>query len=76
MSKQPQPETTITAPYADSAAGYCPRHLDVQLAGDQPRRCRRLLDGLIAAGACLANGRPVKSPADAVRWLVDQLPAA
>lgn len=52
---------------------YRPTHVEARLDPAQARVLRRLLDGLDQAGARLRNGRRVGSPADSVRWLLEQL---
>lgn len=53
---------------------YLTEHVDVQLDCTRQRRgLRRLWIGLVELRAVLADGRPVKSHADAVRWLCEQL---
>jgi len=54
--------------------GYVPRHVDVQLDKEQGSKLARLLKGLDAENARLANGRRVINRVDAVRWLIEQIP--
>jgi len=55
-------------------AAYMSSHVEVRRL-DVPQRTalRRLRNGLNAAGARLANTKFVESPADAVRWLLEQI---
>jgi hypothetical protein len=65
---------TITLPIGTIAPGvFVSRHVDVQLKGAQARAMRRLFEGLLDQGAKLANGRRVASPADAIRYVLEQL---
>ncbi len=53
--------------------GYCQRHVDVQLNSSQGATMRSLLVGLQREGAHLANFRPVVTPADVVRWILESV---
>ena len=68
---------SIEAPLAaDAGGGYLSRHLEVgRLTLGQRTAQRRLLVGLIHAGERLAGGQPVRSNADAWRWVLEQLVA-
>jgi len=63
----------IKIPLAEQRSGYCARHVDVQLSGAQPETLRRIVDGLDASQARLKNGKRVTTPAEAVRWLIEQV---
>lgn len=52
---------------------FVSRHVEVQLSREQARAMRRLYEGLMNTNARLASGRRVKSPADAVRFILEQL---
>lgn len=51
---------------------YITRHVEVQLDHSQACTLRRLVEGLDASGARLANGKRVTAAADVVRWLLEQ----
>lgn len=54
--------------------GYLTRHVEVARLGPRQRRTlRELYEGLRSSGERLANGKPIESAADAVRWLLDEL---
>lgn len=53
--------------------GYTPQHLDVILSAKQGSALRRLTMGMEQAGARLERGAPVRSHADAVRFLLEQV---
>jgi hypothetical protein len=64
----------IEIPVADFPADcYLSRHVQAQLDATQRIGLRRLSAGLAATDARLKNGRPVKSKADAIRWLLERL---
>jgi hypothetical protein len=52
--------------------GYRRRHIDVKLDSGASEFVTRLFRGLNEGDARLASGRHVTSPADAVRWLLEQ----
>ena len=66
---------TIEIPLAvDAGNGYLSRHVDVgRLSAVQKTSLRRLTLGLVAAEERLENGVPVRTNADAVRWVLEQL---
>ncbi|MGA2032317.1 MAG: hypothetical protein ABSG68_08690 [Thermoguttaceae bacterium] len=54
--------------------GYLPKHIEVNnLSMAQRLSLRRMLAGLDAAGARLANSRRVTTTPDVLRWLLEQL---
>ncbi len=53
--------------------GYVSRHVDAQLTRDQGAAFRRFCIGLTERNEKLANGKPVFSNADALRWFCEQL---
>lgn len=66
----------IVVPVAAPPSGaYRQRHIDVHLDATQAEGLRRIFDGLQAAAAKLGNGRFINSPADAVRWVLERVPA-
>jgi len=48
-------------------------HVDVRLSGEGLERFRELHAGLIDKSAKLANGRPVVTKPDAIKWLLENL---
>jgi hypothetical protein len=64
---------TIEAPLGSfSADDYLSRHVEIQLDTRQRQNLRRLLNGLRTSGEKLANGRPVATNSDVVKWLLEQ----
>lgn len=69
--------TTIAAPVAElNARAHRPRHVEVNLTARQGEGLQILRDGLYERSARLANGKPIASNADAIRWWLEQLPEA
>lgn len=65
---------TITIPTAEPPkGGYISQHCDVQLDRDQARTLRRIVEGLDRQQATTKNGKRVLKPADAVRWMLENL---
>lgn len=65
----------FNCPIADARPDeYAPRHLDVQLTTRQSIAMQRLFIGLDRDGARLLNDRRVVTAADAIRWLLEQVP--
>ena len=65
---------TIEFPIVDlNPEHYQARHVEVQLDGRQRASLSRLRAGLESGHLKLANGKPVWSNADAVRWLIEQV---
>lgn len=59
-------------PLADlNPAEYSQRHIDLQLKTEHAETLKRITDGLIAMKQKTADGRPVTSAADAIRWVLD-----
>lgn len=57
------------------ATGYVSRLIpELRLDHGQAEKLKALQHALIARGAKLADGRPVKSQSDAAVWLIEQLP--
>jgi len=51
---------------------YCRQHVEIHLTGAQAETLRRIHDALEERGDMLDNGRAVRSPADALRWIIEQ----
>jgi hypothetical protein len=66
----------LVIPLADEAPGYQPMLLDLRLRREEAIVVRRLLEGLAAAGAKLANGQPPKKYEDGLRILIRMLGSA
>jgi len=61
----------VEFPVGELDARYAPERLDLHLDYDRARTLRRLLNGAYDAHLMLREGRPVSSPADVVRWWLD-----
>lgn len=65
---------TIEVPLGPLDKGFLSRHVEARLTTETQRTAmRRLTNGLRQAGEKLADGKPVKTHADAVRWLLEQV---
>lgn len=62
---------SIDLPLMETAARYAPRRL-AELERRHADALRRLTDGLVHEGATL-EGRPIRTPDDALAWLLEQL---
>jgi hypothetical protein len=68
-------DVRMTVPLHEGDLGYCSRHVDTQLTAKQARAMKRMLIGLQRRGITIGERRePVKSGADVVRYLLDQIP--
>ena len=54
--------------------GYVPIHVSPGLDARQGQALKRLWTALDQSGTTLANGRPVASYADAIRYMLEQFP--
>lgn len=63
-------EIPVAVP-TDSA--YRTRQIHAKLTQRQADAARVLFDGLYAQDATLANGHHVDTPADAIKWLLEQI---
>lgn len=52
---------------------YSPRRLDMNLRGNESIGMQMLYRGLKETGTRMANGNYINTPADAVRWMLDQI---
>jgi len=70
------PSATITVPQLDVDLSDCyvSRHVDVRVSRRQAEVLRRLALALDAKNMLLANGRRAVTAADAVRWLLEEVP--
>jgi hypothetical protein len=55
---------------------YAQREVHMTLSRDHATSLRAIYEGLETEQAKLANGRPVVSPQDAMRWLLEQAASA
>lgn len=53
---------------------YSPMSVDFKLTPEARERLNSLWELLLAQGAKLLSGRPVKSASDAALWAIEQLP--
>jgi hypothetical protein len=68
----------VEAPLSEAGTGYVSQHVEVRFGQNESRQAetlKRLVDGLRDTREKLANGRDVKTTADAVRWLLEKLSA-
>jgi hypothetical protein len=57
----------------NGTGGYVSHHIDVHLTPRQGRAYRALYDGLVEQGVRFDGGKPVVSPPDAIRWVLELL---
>ena len=70
-------ELLLVVPIAERDFAYgALRHADCQLSDRQAAILRLVLTGLYETNSRLANGRPVVTTADAIRWIMEQLATA
>ena len=62
-------DVPLTAPHS----GYASNRIDAHLNGEQRETLKRLRAALDAGAVRLKSGRVVHTPADAVRWLLEQI---
>lgn len=63
----------IELPLGELNSQFPNSRVDLHLHNDNAKKMRRLLNGLKADNAKLINGKCVKTNADVVRWLLDQI---
>jgi len=64
----------VRLPISSGDAGYCMRHLEVQLSPSEAETLKRLVLGLQMAGETLGDRKvPIRGAADAVRWAMKQI---
>lgn len=67
----------VEVPLGELGSGYMSRdlrtHLNSQLTRDQSRGMARLVTGLRMIAATIEGGKSVKSNADAIRWVLEQI---
>ena len=64
--------STVSIPIVKGVFGYVTRRFEVNLKSSEAVTLRSVLAGLIHQEATLANGKIVKRPTDAIRWLIQQ----
>ncbi len=75
-SSTPQPSVKIDVAFArDYPAVTWALHINTKLTVDQTNALRRIADALDRQQATLANGRRVVTPAEALRYLLEQVAA-
>jgi len=75
---KPLVNATVSVPLA-TVSGYIATHVEVRFRhgeGHMAETLKRLHEGLYQSSAKMANGTHIKSPADAIRWLLEQVAAA
>lgn len=63
----------IGMPISEPQPGYQHRHIDLQLKQEEVDALAGLRSGLINRGLKLADGKPIWTGADVVRWLLQEL---
>lgn len=54
------------------SAGYAARHVAIDLSHDEAKRLKHFAARFAEQGAMLVNGKPVKTQADAIRYIIQQ----
>lgn len=65
----------VRVPLGEIGPGYRSRHIETYLTPDQTETMQRLVVALRDRRTTTANGREIRSAADAVRWLLEQIGA-
>jgi hypothetical protein len=63
----------VTIPRFDGLDGYVTKRFEVRLKQTEASILRSIRAGLEQRGCKLADGRNIKTPLDAVRWLIQQV---
>lgn len=58
-----------------AGTGYAQRQIDLTLSGPQAETLASVVRGLHAGSHKLADGRPVQTGADALKWMLEQVAA-
>jgi peptidoglycan hydrolase-like protein with peptidoglycan-binding domain len=70
----PTAHRQITVPLADIPVSYLQRRIDLRkLTGRQSLAVRQLQEALDARGVRLANGSRISNPANALKWLLEEI---
>lgn len=65
---------SVKVPIVQEDPGYCSKHVEVRLTTAQSRAMKRILLGLQREGVTIgARREPIKSGADVVRYVLDQI---
>lgn len=65
-------DVLLEIPVGSIVRAFPNSRVDVHLDRERSKRFHAILVGLIAKRAKLANGKPVRTNADVIRWLLDQ----
>jgi hypothetical protein len=67
---------SVNVPLASTDFGYLPRRIDLRkLTKRQSGVLRQLQEALSGQGVRLADGSPIKNPANAIKWLLESVAA-
>lgn len=67
---------SVSVPLAAVDFGYLPRRIDLRkLTKRQSGVLRQLQEALSGQGVRLADGSPIKNPANAIKWLLESVAA-
>jgi hypothetical protein len=67
---------SVSVPLASTDFGYLPRRIDLRkLTKRQSGVLRQLQEALSGQGVRLADGSPIKNPANAIKWLLESVAA-
>ena len=65
----------IEAPMGEAGNGYVSTHVEARLDQTQAKSLKSLVAGLVDGRNQTANGREVRTTADAVKWVLEKLAA-
>lgn len=63
----------VSIPRFDGLDGYVTKRFEVRLKGTEASILRAIRAGLEQQNCTLNDGRPIKTPLDAVRWLIQKV---
>lgn len=67
---------SVSVPLASMDFGYLPRQIYLRkLTAKQSGALRQLQEALCIQGVRLADGSPIKNPANAIKWLLESVAA-
>ena len=67
---------SVSVPLASTDFGYLPRQIYLRkLTAKQSGALRQLQEALCIQGVRLADGSPIKNPANAIKWLLESVAA-
>ena len=67
---------SVNVPLASTDFGYLPRQIYLRkLTAKQSGALRQLQEALCIQGVRLADGSPIKNPANAIKWLLESVAA-